>query len=55
MDKTSRKSITLPDTLWAAITEFRFEQRIGTEAEAVRRLLLTGIAESNQRRANDAE
>ena len=38
-DPPTRKSVTLPASMWREITDFRFAERIGTEAEAVRRLL----------------
>lgn len=46
MDKApspTRKSITLPETMWEAITAFRFDRRIATEAEAVRQLIQAGL------------
>lgn len=47
MDKApepvTRKSVTLPDSLWAEVSEFRFSERIGSEAEAVRRLIQAGL------------
>jgi hypothetical protein len=36
---TIRKSFTLPLRLWQAVEDYRFTQRIGSEAEALRRLL----------------
>ena len=41
---TDRKSVTLPTRLWAAIGEYRFYNRIPTEAEAIRQLLDRGLA-----------
>lgn len=38
-DQITRKSVSLPDRMWADIAEFRFRERITAEAEAVRRLL----------------
>ena len=35
----TRKSVTLPNKLWAALSEYRFTNRIGSEAAALRRLL----------------
>jgi hypothetical protein len=43
MGKTSRKSIAPPDRLWAEVVEYRFSNRIGSEAEAVRRLIQAGL------------
>ena len=42
-ETASRKSVTLPDTMWAAISEFRFYNRIPTEAEAIRQLIQRGL------------
>jgi hypothetical protein len=43
MGKTSRKSITPHDRLWAEVVEYRFSNRIASEAEAVRRLIQAGL------------
>ena len=40
---TTRKNLTLHNDLWAEIAEYRHDQRIGTEAEAVRRLIVAGL------------
>jgi hypothetical protein len=40
---TMRKSLTLPKELWDAVTDYRFNQRIGTEAEAIRQLLQSAL------------
>jgi hypothetical protein len=45
---TSRKSITLPDDLWKAVAEYRFENRIASEAEAVRGLLSLALSLSDR-------
>jgi hypothetical protein len=42
-ESASRKTVTLPDTMWAAISEFRFYNRIPTEAEAIRQLMQRGL------------
>jgi hypothetical protein len=42
-ENASRKTVTLPDTMWAAISEFRFYNRIPTEAEATRQLMQRGL------------
>ena len=42
-ETTTRKSITLPDSLWREIADYRFAERIGSEAEAVRRLLVAAL------------
>lgn len=38
-----RKSVSLPVDLWKRIDDFRFSNRIGAEAEAIRRLLELGL------------
>lgn len=42
-DPPIRKSVSLPTSLWAAISEYRFTERIDSEAETVRRLLRAGL------------
>ena len=42
-DPTSRKSVTLPEGMWNAIGEYRFYNRIPTEAEAIRQLIQKGL------------
>jgi hypothetical protein len=42
-EPTARKSVTLPDSMWNAIGEYRFFNRIPTEAEAIRQLIQRGI------------
>ena len=39
----SRKSVSLPAALWAQVDSYRFDNRIGTEAEALRRLIELGL------------
>jgi len=39
----SRKSVTLPDSLWERVGQYRFFRQIPTEAEAVRQLLQAGV------------
>jgi hypothetical protein len=43
IDTPVRKSITLPKSLWDEIVALRFELKISTEAEAVRRIVTAGI------------
>ena len=38
-----RKSVTLPASMWLEIADYRFSERIGTEAEAVRRLVQSAL------------
>lgn len=42
-EPTSRKSVTLPTGMWEAIDGFRFDERIGSQAEAIRRIMLAGL------------
>jgi hypothetical protein len=42
-DPPIRKSMSLPKSMWDDIAEFRFAQRIGTEAEAIRRLIQSAL------------
>ncbi len=39
----SRKSVSLPAALWKQIEDYRFEERIQTESEAIRRLIELGL------------
>jgi metal-responsive CopG/Arc/MetJ family transcriptional regulator len=48
-EKTSRKTVTLPDRLWDAIDEYRHAERIRTEVEAIRQLVQAGL-EAKKRR-----
>lgn len=43
IDPPIRKSITLPQSLWAEIEDYRFPNRIPSDAEAIRRLLRVGL------------
>jgi triphosphoribosyl-dephospho-CoA synthetase len=44
-----RKSVLLPSTMWEAVADYRFSRRIGSEAEAVRRLVEAGVRAENAR------
>ena len=39
----TRKTLALPDSLWTAIEAYRATALIGSEVEAVRRLLLVAL------------
>lgn len=39
----ARKSVSLPVSLWEEVADFRFTERIGTEAEVLRRLIQSGL------------
>jgi hypothetical protein len=43
MEQGTRKTIIFPDDLWEIINDWRFDNRLGTEAEAVRTLIQMGI------------
>jgi hypothetical protein len=43
-DELIRKSVTLPAQLWVAVRDFRFSRRLESDADAVRRLLQSGLA-----------
>jgi hypothetical protein len=49
-EKTARKVIALPDALWDQVNEFRFAERIPTEAAALRRLIQSGLDAERQGR-----
>lgn len=42
-EPTARKSVTLPECMWKAIAEYRFQNRIPAEAEAIRQLIQRGL------------
>lgn len=50
-EPVARKTVTLPVSLWAEISIFRHGQRIGTEAEALRRLIQAGLRAEELREA----
>ncbi len=45
-ERMTRKLVSLPHELLRAIDDFRFENRIRTEAEAIRRLIALGLKAS---------
>jgi hypothetical protein len=44
--RMTRKLVSLPHELLRAIEDFRFQQRIKTESEAIRRLIETGLGKA---------
>ena len=42
-DTTTRKVVTMPKEMAQAIDDFRFEHRIKTESEAMRKLIEAGL------------
>ena len=51
----TRKSITLPRELWQAVDDYRFSERIGSQAGAVRILLQVGLEARPKGRNPDDE
>jgi hypothetical protein len=47
-DPTVKKLIAMPRELMEAIGEFRFQERIKSEAEAIRTLIQRGLASANK-------
>jgi hypothetical protein len=45
----TRKTLALPDAMWVEIARFRHARCIGTEVEAVRRLIDAGLKAESQR------
>jgi metal-responsive CopG/Arc/MetJ family transcriptional regulator len=39
----SRKSVSLPSDLWKKVEDYRFDNRVATESEAIRRLIELGL------------
>jgi Arc/MetJ-type ribon-helix-helix transcriptional regulator len=50
-EPVTRKSVTLPDSMWREIADYRFSERIGSEAEAVRRLLVAALKTEKRKAA----
>ena len=42
-DPQIRKTVSLPTSLWQAIEDWQFEQRVKRDAEAIRLLLRRGL------------
>ena len=38
-----RKSVTLPESLWREVTEYRTREQIGSEMETMRQLVRSGL------------
>jgi hypothetical protein len=47
-DTTVRKMLSIPRELWQAIEDYRFERRIKTESEALRKLIEAGLRAEKQ-------
>lgn len=52
-EPTARKSITLPVSTWEALDVFRFGEKIGSQAEAIRRIILMGLRAAGTIKAED--
>lgn len=42
-DQIVRKSVSLPSSLWALIDDYRFQNRIRSDADTIRRLIEIGL------------
>lgn len=53
-ETTVRKLVSLPKTMVQEIDDFRFQERIKTEAEAIRQLIALGleVARTSDRKAD---
>lgn len=38
-----RKTVTLPESMWAEVTDYRRVEQIGSEMETLRRLIQAGL------------
>jgi len=47
-ETTARKLVSLPHELVKQIQDFRFENRIPSESEAIRRLITVGLEKSQK-------
>lgn len=52
-EPTARKSVTLPISMWEALDTFRFSEKIGSQAEAHRRIILMGLRAAGTIKAED--
>lgn len=44
--------VTLPQDLWELVTDYRFDNRINTESEAIRRLIELGLERAKEKGAS---
>lgn len=54
LDDATRKMVSLPADLAKAIEDYRFNSRLKTEAEAIRRLIAAGLKAQKPRRPGKA-
>jgi hypothetical protein len=47
----TRKTFSLPDALWDRLAEYRFQNRIASEADAVRQVVEAGLDALQQKKA----
>jgi metal-responsive CopG/Arc/MetJ family transcriptional regulator len=52
LEPLARKTISIPESLWEEISEYRHNERIGSEAEAIRRLLQSGLRAETKKRGS---
>jgi hypothetical protein len=50
LEPLARKTISIPVSLWEEVMEYRHNERIGTEAEALRRLIQSGLRAETRKR-----
>lgn len=56
IDPVERKTLSCPASLWKRVSDYRFAERIPSQSEAVRILLLAGLrAGEAQDRARETE
>jgi metal-responsive CopG/Arc/MetJ family transcriptional regulator len=53
LESSTRKSVTLPDSLWQELADFRFANRISSEAEAIRRIIRDGLDVNRTKESTD--
>lgn len=51
----TRKSIKVPEEVWEAIIDIQHEERMASQAEAVRRILIAGISAIRQNRNENGQ
>ena len=54
-EPVARKSVTLPISMWEAIADIRFSERIASEADLVRQLLQEALDMRKKRAARKRE
>jgi hypothetical protein len=54
-DQIVRKSVSLPSSLWALIDDYRFQKRIRSDADTIRRLIELGLEAATSAQTEKAE